>query len=174
LAIGLVRIEFALGRRLDAQADVAAIVRLENEHPIHVADVRQGRVQLIERSAAWHEQVEHFHAERSQFLELLTAMREAQPYHIIAGNRHHRVDLIARSHFDAAAAALVQELHARVKVGAAEHIHFLGGAAYPRFFGEQVQLLLPIVELAIQPETRNVFGALASLGGAVKKAKKVR
>jgi hypothetical protein len=52
LALGLVRIVFAVGRKLDAQADVAAIVRLENEHPVHVADVRQGRVQLIERSLA--------------------------------------------------------------------------------------------------------------------------
>jgi hypothetical protein len=35
---------FALGRKLDTQANVAAIVRRENEHPVHVADVRLGRV----------------------------------------------------------------------------------------------------------------------------------
>jgi hypothetical protein len=58
--------------------------------------------------------------------------------------------------------------------GAAEYIHFVGGAAYPHFFGEQVRTLLPIAQLADAPETRNVFGALASLGGAVKKVKKPR
>jgi hypothetical protein len=70
LARGLIRIVFAFGRRLDAQADVAAIVRLENEHPVHVADVRRGRVQLIERSLAWHYQTEQVRAERSLFPQL--------------------------------------------------------------------------------------------------------
>ena len=70
LVLGLVRIVFAVGRKLDAQADVAAIVRMENEHPVHVADVRHGRVQLIERSLVWHYQVEQVRAERSQFPQL--------------------------------------------------------------------------------------------------------
>jgi hypothetical protein len=35
-----------------------------------VADVQQGRVQLVERSLAWHYQVEQIRAERSQFLNL--------------------------------------------------------------------------------------------------------
>jgi hypothetical protein len=72
LTLGLIRIVFALGRRLDAQADVAAILRLENQHPIHVADVRRSRVQLIERSLAWHYQVEQVRAERSQYANLAT------------------------------------------------------------------------------------------------------
>jgi hypothetical protein len=71
-AIGLLRIVFALGRKLDAQADQAAIVRLENQHPIHVADVRQGHLHLIERSLAWHYQAEQVRAERSQFPTLAT------------------------------------------------------------------------------------------------------
>jgi hypothetical protein len=122
-------------------------------------------------------ELQHAHARALSYgerIELLTAMREGQPYHIIAGNARHRVDAITRRHFDAAAAALVQELHARVKVGAAEHIHFVGGAAYATFFGEKVRDLLPVVQLAAEPETRNVCGALASLGGAAKKAKKPR
>jgi hypothetical protein len=68
--LGLIRIVFAVGRKLDAQADVAAIVRPHNEHPVHVADVRRGRVQLIERSLAWHYQTEQVHVERSQFPQL--------------------------------------------------------------------------------------------------------
>jgi hypothetical protein len=72
LALGLIRIVFAVGRKLDAQADVAAIMRLENQHPIHVADLRQGQLQLIERSLAWHYQVEHTRAERSQYPNLAT------------------------------------------------------------------------------------------------------
>jgi hypothetical protein len=70
LALGLVRIVFAFGRRLDAQADVAAIVRLENEHPVHVADVRHGHLHLVERSLEWHYQAEQVRAERSQFPQL--------------------------------------------------------------------------------------------------------
>jgi hypothetical protein len=70
LAIGLVRIVFAVGRKLDAQADQAAIVRLENQHPVHLADVRQGRVQLIERSLEWQYQTEQVGAECSQFPNL--------------------------------------------------------------------------------------------------------
>jgi hypothetical protein len=72
LTLGLIRIVFAVGRKLDAQADVAAIMRLENQHPIHVADVRRSRVQLIERSLAWHYQVEQARAERSQYPNLTT------------------------------------------------------------------------------------------------------
>jgi hypothetical protein len=70
MAIGLVRIVFAVGWKLDAQADVAAIVRLENQRAVHVADVRQGQFQLIERSLALHCQTEQVHAERSQFPNL--------------------------------------------------------------------------------------------------------
>lgn len=40
LLLAIVRVVFALGRRLDRAADQAAIVRLENDHPIDVANVR--------------------------------------------------------------------------------------------------------------------------------------
>jgi hypothetical protein len=105
-------------------------------------------------------------------IALLDAMRSEQPYHVVVRNNRMRIDPLARRHFDAAAMALVQELHAKVKVELAEAGHFVGGAAYPAFFGAKVQALLPFVTLEPEPELANVYGALASLGALVKKAKR--
>jgi hypothetical protein len=59
-----------------------------------------------------------------------------------------------------------------VKVEVAEQGSFIGGAAYPQFFGAVVSKRLPVLELASEPELENVRGALASLGGVMKKAKR--
>jgi hypothetical protein len=93
-----------------------------------------------------------------------------------------RVDTIARVYFDLAAQTLVQELYRTVNVDAAEAIEYVGGAAYPRFFGATVQSLLmdtatdrSRVVLAERPEVYNAYGALNSLtGGAQRKVRRAR
>jgi hypothetical protein len=104
LSLGLIRIVFAVGRRLDAQADVAAIVRPHNEHPVHVADVRQGQFHLIERSLAWHYQVEQLRAERSRYPNLAsthqmvrmegTSARSAEAVPALAGPASLRAQML--------------------------------------------------------------------------------
>ena len=105
-------------------------------------------------------------------IELLDSVREGLPFHIVARNTRQRVDTIARTYFDATAATLGQELHRLGDMGSAESIVFIGGAAYPKFFGEALQESIPAIELATDPETRNVAGALVKLGGTAKKVAK--
>ena len=101
------------------------------------------------------------------------AMREGRAYQIIVGGDWIRVDEIARQKFDQAAAALAQELHSKVDIGAAEHVICFGGGAYPQFFGAVLQENINSLLIAERPETRNVYGALAGLVGVmVKKAKR--
>lgn len=105
-------------------------------------------------------------------IELQDAMLAGQSYSIVAGNQRVRIDGVARKHFDASAAASVQEMHAKVKIEAAEQIHAIGGAAYPVFFGAVWKQKLLTYQAADLPELQNVYGALASLGGPIKKAKR--
>lgn len=102
-------------------------------------------------------------------LQLQDTMQTGQPFSIIVGNQRVRIDGVARRHFDASAAAAIQEIHVKVKVEAAEHIQAVGGAAYSPFFGATWQLQLPICVLAEQPELANAYGALAALGGTIGK-----
>lgn len=106
-------------------------------------------------------------------IELLEAMRQGKGYSVTRLNAAFRVDLIARAKFDQAAAALAQELHTKVDTGAAERVMAFGGGAYEQFFGDTLEDKIKGLLLAEQPETRNVYGALAGLAGVVvKKAKK--
>lgn len=107
--------------------------------------------------------------------ELLHALRDGREYRIIVAGQPLRIDQKARTFFDAAAAALVQELHARVQLDQVEHGFFVGGAAYPAFFGAIVAEQITSIKLVAEPETVNAYGALAQLGGPIaKKARKLR
>lgn len=111
-------------------------------------------------------------------LQLLDAMLVGSPYSYRSRGASWRVDHIARKRFDVTARALVDELHSKVNVGAAEHLFYIGGAAYPAFFGDKVrELLLECnvgLTLETEPETRNARAALLQLGGSLGKVKKAR
>lgn len=107
--------------------------------------------------------------------DLLTAIRTSEPYSIVVDGQQRRIDIAAKTLFVAAAVALAQELHARVKIDQVEHATFIGGAAYSNFFGATLAQQIPRFELATDPATRNAYGALAQLGGpVVKKAKRTK
>lgn len=106
---------------------------------------------------------------------LLRALRSGQEFSIIVNGQERRIDHTARTYFDAAANALVQELHARVRLDQVQNAAFVGGAAYPQFFGMKVVEQIERMQLATEPERRNAYGALAQLGGPVaKKAKRIK
>lgn len=72
LLLGIVRIVFAYGRRLSAQARQAEILRLPNDHPIHVADVTLLAARLAPQTLDRYYAVEAIRADRSQFPNLTT------------------------------------------------------------------------------------------------------
>lgn len=98
-------------------------------------------------------------AERGALLDRLV---RGEPYSVMAGNAPVVVSAIARQQFDATAAALVQELYAKVRVEQAGRIVFVGGAAYGPLFGDAVRRLLPIVQVGAMPELANAYGALGT------------
>jgi hypothetical protein len=95
-------------------------------------------------------------------LQLQDAMQAGQPFSIVGGNQRVRIEGVVRKQFDASAAAAIWEIHAKVKVVAAEQILAVGGAAYGPFFGAAWRL-------AEQPELANAYGALAALSGSIGK-----
>jgi len=70
LGAGLVRIVFAFGRRLEAQARQQEIVQLQNGQPVHVLDVTPLATRLAARTLDRHYDVEQARAERSQYPQL--------------------------------------------------------------------------------------------------------
>lgn len=101
--------------------------------------------------------------------ELLDCLVRGKEYAIVADNRAVRVDTAARAQFDATAAALVQEMRAKVAVEAAQRIVFVGGAAYPALFGEAVKRALPLTQIGSMPELANAYGAMAIKKGGKKR-----
>ncbi len=64
LALGVVRIVFAYGRKLDAQAAHAAIVRMQNDQPIHILDLRQISPALLAQALDMHSRARLAEAQR--------------------------------------------------------------------------------------------------------------
>ena len=85
----------------------------------------------------------------------------------------YRIDQKARRIFDATARTLVQELARLFQMEAAEGGAFVGGAAFPTFFGDIIHDAYKVIELVDSPATKNVEGAFAQLAGQpAKKAKR--
>lgn len=99
--------------------------------------------------------------------ELQAARIKGEQYFYICDGEPWQLADEAGIYLRATAAALVQEMRARVPVDHAQRIVFIGGAAYPALFGAAVKSALPLVELGGLRELANVYGALG-----VKKGKK--
>jgi len=67
---GLIRILYAIGRRLELGAKQAGIVRMQNQQPIDVRDVRQITLSTVQRSLELHYAVEQTRADRSAYPQL--------------------------------------------------------------------------------------------------------
>jgi hypothetical protein len=106
-------------------------------------------------------------AERDELEVALIAEREYFYYH---EGTFIRLDLFARTQLDATAAALVQELSAKVPIGQARRIVFVGGGAYDALFGATVKSLLPRCETSGLRALANAYGALGAV--PVKRGKK--
>jgi hypothetical protein len=103
-------------------------------------------------------------AERS---ELLSALVAGLPYGYIIGGEKDQIEQLARAQFDATAAALCQEMRAKVPVDAAQRIVLIGGGAYPAFFGAAVKRALTKAESTSMPELANAYACMG-----VKKGRK--
>lgn len=64
LLLAVVRIAFALGRRLEAQADQAALAHMPNGHPIHLRDLRQTGLAMMPHGLDRHYDVALAEAQR--------------------------------------------------------------------------------------------------------------
>lgn len=100
--------------------------------------------------------------------ELLGALLKEARYDYTVDGAAWRLDTEARLIFDATAAALVQEMRAKVPVDQAQRIVLVGGGAYPAFFGNAIKRALPAAQISSMPELANAYGAL----GATRKGKK--
>jgi hypothetical protein len=72
LLLGIIRIVFAYGRRLEAQARQAEIVRLQNDQPIHIGDVTLLAARLAPHALDRYYDVRQLEAANSQFPQLTT------------------------------------------------------------------------------------------------------
>lgn len=99
--------------------------------------------------------------------ELLDAMVSGREYAIVSDNKPLSISGIARAQFDATAAALCQEMRAKVAVELAQRIILIGGGAYPALFGGAIRQALPIASATAMPEMANAYGAMET-----KKAKR--
>jgi hypothetical protein len=108
-----------------------------------------------------------------QRFELQERLRDGVAFSIMHKQMYHRIDAKARKIFDATVRALVQELSRLFQMEAAEAGAFVGGAAFPTFFGDIIHDAYKVIELVDHPETKNVEGAFAQLNGQpTKKAKR--
>ena len=108
-----------------------------------------------------------------QRIELQAALKDGHPYSLSHRQTSHRIDGKARKIFDATARTLVQELARLFQMEAAEGGAFVGGAAFPTFFGDIIHDAYKVIELVDNPETKNVEGAFVQIAGQpAKKAKR--
>lgn len=104
-------------------------------------------------------------AERS---DLLDAMVAKLPYGYIIDGKKDQIEQEARRQFDTTAAALCQDMRAKVPVDQAQRIILIGGGAYLALFGGAIKRVFDRAVISSMPELANAYGAM----GATRKGRK--
>ncbi len=108
-------------------------------------------------------------------LDLTAALRDRKEYSITVAGKKERVDQMARTFIEKKATTFVSLLKkANPAYGAYDAIYFVGGAAYEGLMGATVAKELPQVKIpsGVALEMTDALGALATMGGKVKKVRR--